>query len=80
MLPPSTMELGPETVSSLGLSQSDSPESSPACFESAGCFAESKSQWTLPLASAAACPGSPGVGKYAGVGKVGCEARLSVPL
>jgi len=74
------MELGPETVSSLGLSQSDSPECSPVCFESAGCCAESKSQRSLPLASAAVCPGSPGVGKCAGAGKVGCEARVSVPL
>lgn len=74
------MELVPETVSSLGLSQSDSPESSPLCFESAGCCAESKSQRTLPLASAAACPGSPGVGKCADTGNVGCEAGVTVPL
>ncbi|KAK5864816.1 hypothetical protein PBY51_016027 [Eleginops maclovinus] len=74
------MELVPETVSSLGLSQSDSPESSPLCFESAGCYVESKSLQTLPLASAAACPGSPGVSKCAGVGNLGCEAGVTVPL
>ena len=74
------MELGPETVSSLGLSQSDSPESSPLVLESAGCCAESKSQRTLPLASAAAYPSSPGVGRCAGAGKVGFEAGVTVPL
>lgn len=74
------MELVPETVSSLGLGQSDSPESSPLCFESAVCSAESKSQRTLPLASAAACPGFPGVGKCAGAGNLGCEVGVTVPL
>lgn len=74
------MEFGPETVSSLGLSQSDSPQCPPLCFESAGCCTESKSQRTLPLASAAACPGSPGVGKCAGTGDLGCEAGVVVPL
>lgn len=73
------MELGPETVSSLGLSQSDSPKSSPLVLKTAGC-AESKSQRTLLLASAAACPGSPGVDRCAGAGNVGYEAGVTVPL
>lgn len=77
------MELGPETASSLGLSQSDSPESSRLWLKSAGCGAksqESKIQRTLQLASAAVCPGPPGVGECASVGKVGCEAGVTVPL
>lgn len=74
------MELGPETVSSFGLSQSDSPEIPRLWLESAGCCAESKSQRALPLASAAAFPGSPSVGKCAGTGRVGCEAGVTVPL
>lgn len=59
LLPPSTMELGPETVSLLGLSQSDSVEILPLCCAPDGCLP--KSQWSLLLASAAACSGPTGV-------------------
>lgn len=69
------MELVPETVSLLGLSQSDRvAQSPPLCFETGGRCAESKSERTLLLASAALCPGCPGVSKCAGTGKLGSEA------